>query len=108
MAILRDWIEQMAEGEAIEAIVLGPLPWGDYGAEKIPPNWPQNQILTWEQALPWISYEFDDGFGFPGCHAIVAWTTTKIILVSQYDGATEPFVIPRHPTAHEPIMPGHS
>lgn len=105
---LRGWIEEMADGEPVEAIVLGKMGWGDYKSERVPnyAEQPRGVVLTWSDALPWISYEFSDGYGAPDCNAVVAWTPSWVISVSTYDGSTSPFRIPRNPTAHAPGMPG--
>ena len=108
MANLVQWLEQSAAGEPIEAVVIGEMGWGDYGSEAVPSYDQQRrgEVLSWDEALPMLDYEFDDGFGAPGCNAITAWTASKVIFIDQYDGATGPVVIPRHPTAHMPKMPG--
>lgn len=109
MATLQDWILEMAGSEEIEAVVLGYV-----GAPTITtaggkqPNAPLGVLLTWEQALPWLQYKFDDGFGAVECHSVYAWTPTKVIAIEQYDGSTSPFAIPRNPTACFPMMPGGS
>ncbi len=109
MSILREWLEDMADGEHIEAVVIGDMGWGDgYYSERVPcfGEQPKNIVLTWDEALPWISYEFGNGYGAPSCNCIVAWTKSWVISVSQYDGSTSPFRVPRNPVAHEPEMPG--
>ena len=105
---LKDWILKSADGEPVEAVVLGEMGWGDYNSENVPnyEQQPRNKVLTWEEALPWISYNFDSGYGAPGCNAAYAWTKTKVIFVSTYDGSTRPCVIPRHPVDCVPSMPG--
>lgn len=107
-ACLKDWLMEAANGEAIEAVVLGEMGWGDYGSAAVP-NYalqPKGQVLTWEQALPWISYEFNDGYGSPGCNAVNAWTKSRVIWVTQYDGSTSTSWAYRNPTALMPEMPG--
>jgi hypothetical protein len=108
MSNLAKWIEATAEGEPIEAVVIGQMGWGDYGSDDVPryAEQPKSTILTWEQARPWLDYEFDGGFGAPGCNAIHAWTANRVIYISQYDGATSANWVPRHPSAVEPTMPG--
>jgi len=105
---LKDWILEEAGGEEIEAVVIGEMGWGDYKSEYVP-NYneqPKGIVLTWEEAVPWISYPFDSGFGAPECNAIWAWTRNWVIAVSQYDGATRPYRIPRNPLALMPAMEG--
>ena len=108
MAILKQWIEEEAKGEPIEGVVIGEMGWGGFGSEKVPmyKECPKNVLLAWEEAVPFISYEFDDGFGAPECQAVTAWTRSKVISVSQYDGSTSVYSLPRHPIDHEPNMVG--
>lgn len=105
---LRSWIEEMAGGEPVEAVVIGEMGWGDFHSEIVPgyAEQPRGRVLSWEEALPWISYEFHDGYGAPQCNAIWAWTASWTISVSQYDGSTSPFRIPRNPVPGMPGMPG--
>lgn len=108
MPTLKDWIEEMAEGEPVEGVVLGEMGWGDYGSDDVPgyAEMPKNVVLTWDVAAPLLTYEFSDGYGAPGCQAITAWTPSWVIGVSTYDGSTSPFRLPRNPTDHKPDMPG--
>jgi hypothetical protein len=108
MAKLIDWVLEMADGEPIEAISIGEMGWGDYGSENIP-NYevcPKGRPLDWETAKPFLVYDFSSGYGAPGCQAIWAWTKSWIIGISQYDGSTGPFRIPRNPVDAQPEMPG--
>ncbi len=104
MARLTEWIEEMADGETIEAVVIGPPSWGQDARDQ--PPYTQNVVLDWEQARPLLEREFDDGFGSPKCPAVAAWTRSWVIAVSTYDGSTGPFRLPRHPVDHVPEMPG--
>lgn len=110
MANLKQWIEKAAEGELIEAVIIGNMGWADYKLEELPEsardtnNW--NKPLLWDVAAPLLDYEFDSGYGAPGCQAIYAYTKTKVIFISQYDGATGYECIPRNPVECVPTMPG--
>jgi len=108
MPTLKKWIEDLTDGQPVEAVVIGEMGWGDYKSETVPNyvNQPRGVVLTWEQALPWISYGFEEGVGAPGCNAVHAWTQDWIISVLRFDGLTEPFRIPRHPMTILPEMPG--
>lgn len=109
MSNLVTWVEEAAEGEEIEAAVIGKMGWGDYESEKVPnyEEHPKGKVLTWQEARKYLNYEFDSGLGAPGCQAIYVWTTTKVMFVSQYDdGATKLNVIPRNPADTMPDMPG--
>jgi len=110
MSNLKQWVLRAANGENIEAIVLGKprkrvdqpanVPWNDWDETKL------NKVLSWEEAEPLIDYNFDSSYGTPGCHAVTAWTKNRIIFVSQYNGATSIESAPRNPSDHEPKMPG--
>lgn len=108
MPTLKKWIEDMAEGEPVEGVVIGEMGWGDYGSDDVSgyAEMPKKVVLTWDVAAPMLSYEFSAGYGAPGCQAITAWTPSWVISVSTYDGSTSPFRLPRNPTDHEPDMPG--
>lgn len=108
MSNFKQDILEEAGDEKIEAIVIGKMGWGDYGKDRVP-NYDQmkkNEILSWEEAAPFLDYSYSTGYGAPECNAIVAWTSTRVIYVSQYDGSTSIESVPRNPTAHEPRMPG--
>lgn len=101
-------IESAANGEPIEAIVIGEKGWGEWDDEAneyVPPPY-AGRVLTWDDARPLLDYVYDRGWGAPDCHAITAYTRSYIIFVSQYDGSTHVNSIPRNPTPHMPIMPG--
>lgn len=104
MARLCDWIEEMADGEAVEAVVIGNLESDpDWRSEEEEPEHPyQRVVLSWEAALPHISYEFEEKSNVAQCHAIVAWTASWVISIGEYDGNTEPIRIPRNPRGHLP------
>lgn len=110
IANLKTQILELANGEPIEAVVIGNMGWDDYGIEEIPAesrdesNW--DKVISWEKAAPLLDYDYDPGYGAPGCQAIVVWTPNKVMFVSQYDGATSLEYVPRHPIGHKPNMPG--
>lgn len=100
---LKAWIEEAANGESVEAVVIGTL---DYGDEDVPKNDRRaGQVLSWEDAAPLLDYSFDCGHGTAGCEPVIAWTASRVIFIGEYDGATWPAWVPRHPVA---LMPGHS
>ena len=108
MSNLVKWIEEEANGEEIEAVVIGEMGWGSYGSDRIP-NYdaiPKNTVLSWDEARKHLDYDFDAGFGAPGCQAVYVWTDTWVLFISQYDGATNIHSIPRNPTDIMPTMPG--
>jgi len=103
-----DDIEVEAEGEAIEAIVIGNMGWDDYGADERhqPGLARKGEVLSWAEARPLLDYEYDRSYGAPDCHSITAWTESRVLWVTQYDGSTYLSSAVRNPTAHKPTMPG--
>lgn len=108
MANLIVWIEELAGGELVEAVVIGEMGWGDYGKERVPnyAEQPKGVLLSWEEAKRWLNYDFSDGYGAPECNAVFVWTTNKVMWVTQYDGSTCMNSAPRNPVAVMPHMPG--
>lgn len=108
MPTLREWVEKCASGQPVEAVVIGEMGWGDYGSDAVPnyAQCPKGKLLTWEEALPWLSYEFSAEFDAPGCQAIYAWTKDFVVAISQYDGSTGAFAMPRHPIECMPDITG--
>lgn len=98
-------IEELAHGEPIEAIVIGDMGWGDYNSDG-KPSWPRGELLSWSDARPMLDYKYDRGFGAPDCQAVYAWTSTRVLFVSTYDGSTSVTSVPRNPIACMPDMPG--
>lgn len=108
MSNLVEWITEMAAEEQIESVVIGEMGWGDYGSEAIPnySEQPRGKTIPWSEAQKFLKYDFDSGYGAPGCNAVYVWTSTKILFVWQYDGATSMCAIPRNPVDCMPEMPG--
>jgi hypothetical protein len=108
MANLAEWIKEAAGGESIEAVVIGEMGWRDYNSKDVPgyDKQPRGKVLTWDEARPWLDYEFYEGYGAPGCNAVYAWTANWVLFISQYDGSTECDAVPRNPIACLPQMPG--
>jgi hypothetical protein len=96
------WIEEAAGGEHIGAVVIGEPPWDK---DEVPRQ-VRGKALTWQRAKSMLDYDFHSGYGATGCNAVVAWTKSWVISVSEYDGSTTWFRIPRNPTDHMPEMPG--
>ena len=108
MANLKCWIEEAANGEVIEGVVIGEMGWGDYGSDAVPgyKQSPKGKLITWQEAVKWLDYEFSSGYGAPGCNAVYAWTATKVIAIAQYDGTTWWYWLPRQPVDIMPSMEG--
>ena len=100
-------VEDVAGGEQIIAVVVGEMGWMGYRDES-KPAWGhiKGRVVTWEEARPMLDYIYDDGYGAPDCQAIYAWTPTRVIFVSQYDGSTNIESIPRNPIDCVPDIPG--
>lgn len=105
MANLKNWILKMTEGKEIEGIVIGDLGWGDDERDEVPVEM-KERVLDWPTAEKFLDYEFDSGYGSPGCNAVTVWTKDNVIFISQYDGSTCPCSVPRNPRDHKPEMPG--
>ena len=109
MSRFKNDIIEAAEGEAIEAVVIGEMGWGgDYGSEKITDyeKQPRGVVLSWADAAPILDYEYNTGYGSPECNAVYVWTTERVLFVTQYDGSTCISSVPRHPVNVVPEMPG--
>jgi hypothetical protein len=98
MSNIAQWIETLAAGESVEAACIGTHYQDGWCDDQEPFNSaPIGVVLSWEQARPFLEYEFYSGFGGADCHPVVAWTTSKIIQISEYDGSTRAVSAPRHP-----------
>jgi len=97
-----------AKGEKIVGVVIGEMGWGDYYKEIVPmyDQQPKGKLLSWEEAAPLLDYEYDTGYGAPECNAIYVWTESRVLFVTQYDGATCIDYVPRNPVDIMPVMPG--
>ena len=93
-------IAGVADNEPIEAVVIGRRGngWFDEPQEAQP-------VLSWGEARERLDYEYDDGFGGAECHAIYAWTPTRVLFVHEYDGSTTVVSVPRNPAASKPVFP---
>jgi hypothetical protein len=104
-----DLLDEMKEGEQIEAIVFGDWGWEGYG-EPVPnpvPTTEKNKVLTIEQAKPYMKgWSFNGGTGAPQCYAVRIWTNQRVLWATQYDGDTHLDSAPRNPIDCVPDMPG--
>jgi|TARA_Y100000310_G_scaffold236561_1_gene239757 hypothetical protein len=84
--------------ESIVGIVFGT---DEYNDRFDIPAAKQGVVLSAEEAAPlMVGWTFYGGFGGACCPPCVVWTTSRIIGVSEYDGATGLTALPRFP---EPI-----
>lgn len=99
---------EAAGDEPIEAIVIGEFGWEGYGDEEEQrvPVQKQGIVLSWNDAFPFLDYEYSTGYGAPRCHAVECYTPTRVLFVSQYDGSTSINYVYRNPTPGKPGMPG--
>jgi hypothetical protein len=97
MANFLEDIIEIADDEPIEAIIIGPK--GIYYKNTPDLNEIEGKLLTFEEAKPFLDYEYDDGLGCADCHAIYAWTPSRVLFIHEYDGATSVASVPRNPTA---------
>ena len=101
IANLIRWILDAADGEPIEAVVIGE-PQNYAARERDKSNGIKyGALMSWDDAKRILDYPFDDGFGGAECHPVFVWTATKVLVVREYDGSTTMGVIPRNPTACE-------
>ena len=107
MANLKNWLLNEAAGEDIEAVVIGQKGGVCFSFETdLVPRDMQERILSWDEASPLLDYAFDNSYGSAGCSAVYAWTATRVIAISTYDGSTGVYSIPRNPAAVLPQMVG--
>lgn len=62
-------------------------------------------ILSWQEARPHLDYQYDSGYGAVDCHAVYAWTPSRVLFISQYDGSTHVTSVPRHPYVDFSMLP---
>jgi Fe-S cluster biosynthesis and repair protein YggX len=104
MGNIAEAFEAVAGDEEIEFAVIGKHYWDQWRrGDSTPFNKARiNQSLTWAEAREFLDYEYDSGYGGADCHPAYAWTATKVIFVSEYDGATGASFVPRKPQDCEP------
>ena len=99
-----------ANGEDIESVVIGAFGYGKGwhapDTEQVIPREKMGVALPWAGASVLLDYEYYTGFGAPNCHAVWAWTASRVIFVSTYDGSTSVTSVPRNPRDGTPSMPG--
>lgn len=102
MTILANDIEKFAP-EPILFVVIG-----ECEGAKIPKrkSMPKYKVLDWSEGRQWLDFETEYGYGAPKQPALYAYTQNYVIGISQYDGATSFFFIPRNPIPCKPDMPG--
>ena len=90
---------ELTSGEEIEAICIGEKGYNYEDETDKPLFFPKSNI---EEALKLLDFEFDSGYGGEEGYRLYAWTKTKVIIKSVYDGSEAYKVVPRNP---ETIMP---
>lgn len=98
-------IEDEAGGEPIHAIVIGEPQWWKADPRDIPTDHIGIPI-PWSVARPLLDYNYNTNYGSADCHAIAAYTETRVILVGTYDGATWLYSVMRNPTPGHPSVEG--
>lgn len=100
MPTMKDWIKEQASGEAVEAIVFveaAAYSWKTKGLTAFPRL---KTVMTWQEALPFMEYEFQPGYGGLTCHCFIAWTASWVIKSDDYDGWQRPVRYPRSPAVY--------
>jgi hypothetical protein len=104
MPNLKNGLLEKAGDEPIEAVVIGEMNKYAKHTLKSYDTQPRGKVLSWNEAVSYIDYEFNNGYGAPRCNAIYAWTKTKVICTQEYEGIVSLFVVPRHPIDCFPEM----
>ena len=47
------------------------------------------KMLTWTDAEPLLNYDHNTGYELSDCHAVYAWTASRVLFVIASEGATE-------------------
>ncbi len=97
-------IEEAAKGEPIDSVVIGTFGDSWLDDEDEVEGGPR-PVLPWAAARSQLDYAYGTGYGGVECHAIYAWTQTRVLFVSEYDGSTKIASVPRNPTEGKPIFP---
>lgn len=103
MANLAKDFEEAAGAPIISAVLSAPYDqrWGSDKPDYV------GMVLSWAQARAILDYDYDNGHGGADCHAVYAWTDTRVLFVAEYDGATGVNWIPRNPEPGEPNFDGN-
>ena len=96
-----DDLLKAAGDEPIVQVVIGDSN-GDTDWRFAPGLARQRELLTWAEAQPLLHYDYDEGFGLRDCHAVYAWTASRVLFILEYDGATQICSAPRNPVAVTP------
>lgn len=98
-------IERAARAEPIEGIVISAERGWGHEPNPVPAD-KADIVLRWAEAAPLLDYEYDPGYGGEDCHAIYAWTPSRVLFVGTYDGSTWVASVPRNPAAGRPDSVG--
>jgi hypothetical protein len=63
----------------------------------IPGNRLAGSVISLEEALKALDYQYDDGFGSQDCHDIYMWSNDWVYYIHEYDGSTCIRSVPRNP-----------
>ena len=85
---------ELAGGEPFEAIVISKHDKENYDWST--PEYFGKEMI--EEAFKVLDFEFDSGYGGEEGHRLYAWTPTKVIIKSVYDGSESYDIVPRHPS----------
>lgn len=110
MSTIAGWVTDDLNGEPVEAVVIGRHyndPYRESGTSAFN-GAPIGKVMSWAEAEPFLKYEFDSGYGGADCHPVFVWTPTRVLFVTEYDGATGLSSVPRHPVACQPSFGGTS
>lgn len=115
MATLREWFKAFESRHgAIHTVRVGLMdawydddPAGEEYLERtgwpLPPPHPCTIENVPDEVL---DHEFKSGYGRTEVPPVFAWSKSHVFMISQYDGSTRWFAVPRFPRKDEPFMPG--
>lgn len=102
MSTLKDYILEVTKGDNIIAVLIYSVDLIDFnsGPERDKfkrGNKLSNKIITLDQALAVLDYEYDAGFGAVDCHFVDMWSNNLVYYTQEYDGSTSINVAWRNP-----------
>ncbi len=105
---VRSYLEEIDPGYTIDGVVFGEWGWSGFSQPPGLNDPPVEQIMTAEEAAPYLDqdWRFGGGFGAPTCYAVHIWSTNYVLFVREYDGSTDLVAVPRHPSPETPHTVG--
>lgn len=100
-----DELAWVAGDETIQAVLIEkPDEWETSDWSQRIPEDRCGVLLEATEASKLLAYDYDDGYGGRDCHALYAYTPTRVIFLTEYDGSTRLSSVPRHPDPNERVQ----